>query len=51
MFVSHDLEEALAHVVSIGISLAWPWEDHGHMAFFTIRDPDGNMLMVCQTGR
>jgi catechol 2,3-dioxygenase-like lactoylglutathione lyase family enzyme len=47
MFHSNDVRADYRYVKSLGIEVVWNIEDHGNMAFFTFRDPDGNLLMVC----
>jgi hypothetical protein len=47
MFHSKDVRADYRYVKSLGIEVVWNIEDHGNMAFFTFRDPDGNLLMVC----
>jgi catechol 2,3-dioxygenase-like lactoylglutathione lyase family enzyme len=47
MFHSNDVRADYRYVKSLGIEVVWNIEDHGDMAFFTFRDPDGNLLMVC----
>ncbi|WP_158606816.1 VOC family protein [Paenibacillus ginsengarvi] len=47
MFDSPDVHAAYRFIQSIGIAPEWSIEEYPGMAFFTFRDPDGNLLMVC----
>jgi len=47
MFDSPDVHAAYRYVKQLGIPIEWEIEQYPGMAFFTFRDPDGNLLMVC----
>ncbi|MFK7696502.1 VOC family protein [Paenibacillus sp. HJGM_3] len=47
MIDSPDVDAAYRHVQRLGIPIEWEIERYPGMAFFTFRDPDGNLLMVC----
>ncbi|XEC97424.1 VOC family protein [Paenibacillus tarimensis] len=47
MFDSPDVHAAYRYVNRLGIPIEWEIEEFPGMAFFTFRDPDGNLLMVC----
>ncbi|TMV51609.1 VOC family protein [Paenibacillus mesophilus] len=47
MFDSPDVHAAFRFIQQIGITPVWRIEEYPGMAFFTFRDPDGNLLMVC----
>ncbi|PYI53433.1 VOC family protein [Paenibacillus flagellatus] len=49
MFDCTDIDAAYAHAASRGMSVFQPIERHGDVSFFTLRDPDGNLVMVCQS--
>jgi predicted enzyme related to lactoylglutathione lyase len=45
---TEDIESTHAFLASLGVDVAGDIEDVGSVAFLQFRDPDGNMLMVCQ---
>ncbi|MCE5168251.1 VOC family protein [Paenibacillus profundus] len=47
MFQSPDVHAAYRFAKQNGIPIEWEIEQYPGMAFFTLRDPDGNLLMVC----
>lgn len=47
MFESPDVHAAYRFVQKVGIPIEWEIEEYPGMAFFTIRDPDRNLLMIC----
>jgi catechol 2,3-dioxygenase-like lactoylglutathione lyase family enzyme len=47
MFDSPDVHAAYRYMRQIGITPESRIEEYPGMAFFTFRDPDGNLLMVC----
>ncbi|MCZ8513634.1 VOC family protein [Paenibacillus filicis] len=49
MFDTRDIGAAERYVTGLGIPLFGKREEHGDVSFFTIRDPDGNVIMVCQS--
>ncbi len=50
-FDTDDLQASYAFIVSEGIEVAGEIEIHDDISFFTFRDPDGNVLMVCEDKR
>ncbi|MBD2869424.1 VOC family protein [Paenibacillus arenilitoris] len=47
MFAARDVEGARAYLQRNGVEIFTDIERHGDMAFFTVKDPDGNVVMVC----
>jgi predicted enzyme related to lactoylglutathione lyase len=47
MLDSPNVQKAYQTVKELGIPIEWEIEEYPGMAFFTFRDPDGNLLMVC----
>ncbi|PYI51834.1 VOC family protein [Paenibacillus flagellatus] len=47
MFDSPDVHAAYRYLQQIGVAPESRIEEYPGMAFFTFRDPDGNLLMVC----
>ncbi|WP_051250411.1 VOC family protein [Paenibacillus harenae] len=47
MFVTRDAEGSKAYLEANGVQVFTDMERHGDMAFFTVQDPDGNVVMVC----
>lgn len=47
MLVSPDVPEARAYLAANGVPVFTGIEVHGEMAFFTVQDPDGNVVMIC----
>lgn len=48
MFPTDDLEAALSYVKENGFELFGEPEHYGDVSFFVLRDPDDNLIMVCQ---
>ncbi|MFD0868288.1 VOC family protein [Paenibacillus residui] len=48
MFDSHDIDAAYAYATERNLSVFHGIERHGGVAYFTLSDPDGNLVMVCQ---
>ncbi|MFC4777215.1 VOC family protein [Paenibacillus sp. GCM10023252] len=48
MLGTNDIEEAYTYVQQQGIDVFTGIERHGEMAFFTVVDPDGNVIMICE---
>jgi catechol 2,3-dioxygenase-like lactoylglutathione lyase family enzyme len=46
---TEDLRATYSFLDSLGVELASEIEDIGSVAFLQFRDPDGNLLMVCQS--
>jgi predicted enzyme related to lactoylglutathione lyase len=46
-FLVDDVNEAYSFVKSKGISITKEIEQIGEFAYFNFRDPDGNVLMIC----
>lgn len=47
MFDANDIDAAYAYVVERGMNVFHGIERHGTVSFFTLADPDGNLVMVC----
>lgn len=47
MLHSPDVHAAYRRVKQLGLPVEWEIEEYPGMAFFTLRDPDGNLLMIC----
>jgi predicted enzyme related to lactoylglutathione lyase len=47
MFVTPDVDGSKAYLESNGVPVFTDIERHGEMAFFTVKDPDGNVIMIC----
>lgn len=47
MLESPDVHAAYRFALEQGIQIEWEIEEYPGMAFFTLRDPDHNLLMVC----
>jgi len=48
MLVTPDVDEAKVYLESNGVSVFTDIERYGEqLAFFTIKDPDGNIIMIC----
>ncbi|WP_308635041.1 VOC family protein [Paenibacillus silvisoli] len=47
MFVAKDVDGAKAYLASKGVPVFTDIERHGDIAFFTVKDPDGNVIMIC----
>ncbi|WP_066174206.1 VOC family protein [Bacillus marinisedimentorum] len=50
-FDTDDLQSSYAFIVEEGIEVAGEIEIHDDISFCTFRDPDGNVLMVCEDKR
>lgn len=48
MFDSKNIDDAYAFVKEQGIDVFGEIERYGKMAFFTIKDPDENLVMICE---
>jgi predicted enzyme related to lactoylglutathione lyase len=47
MFVTPDVQASKAYLESNGVPVFTGIEKHGDIAFFTVKDPDGNVFMIC----
>ncbi len=47
-FWTEDIAAAHQHLVALGVEIVGAVEDIGSVQTLTFRDPDGNLLMVCQ---
>jgi predicted enzyme related to lactoylglutathione lyase len=47
-FWTEDIAAAHRHLVALGVEIVGAVEDIGSVQTLTFRDPDGNLLMVCQ---
>jgi predicted enzyme related to lactoylglutathione lyase len=47
MFVTQDVHASKAYLESNGVPLFTNIERHGELAFFTVKDPDSNVVMIC----
>ncbi|CAG7616059.1 hypothetical protein PAESOLCIP111_01860 [Paenibacillus solanacearum] len=48
MFDCRSVDEAYAFVEANGIEVFGSIERHGEFAFFTVKDPDGHLVMICE---
>ncbi|HET7579270.1 MAG TPA: VOC family protein [Bacillales bacterium] len=48
MFDTDDVDEAYRYLKKNSVDIFTEIERHGNVSFFTFKDPDGNVLMVCQ---
>lgn len=48
MFDTADIDAAYRFVAGRGIEIAREIERAGPVSFFNVKDPDGNILMICQ---
>ncbi len=49
MFDTKDIQAACAYAEKQGFEFHSGIEDHGAVAFFVLKDPDGNLIMVCES--
>jgi predicted enzyme related to lactoylglutathione lyase len=47
MLVTPDVDSSKAYLESNGVQVFTDIERHGEMAFFTVKDPDDNVIMIC----
>jgi hypothetical protein len=47
MLDSPDVESSKAYLEANGVPVFTDIERHGEMAFFTVKDPDENVIMIC----
>jgi predicted enzyme related to lactoylglutathione lyase len=50
MFISRDVDASKTYLESNGVPVFTDIERHGEMSFFTVQDPDGNVIMICSEG-
>ncbi len=50
-FETNNLNESYEYVKGKGIEIVTEIEVHDQISFFTFRDPDGNVLMICEDKR
>jgi predicted enzyme related to lactoylglutathione lyase len=48
-FWTHDIQEAHLFLKDLGVDIVAGPQDVGSVSFLTFRDPDRNLLMVCQS--
>ncbi|MCC3376593.1 VOC family protein [Cohnella sp. REN36] len=48
MFDTRDIRASYDFATAAGFEVFGEIEDHGDVAFFTLRDPDGNLIMICR---
>ncbi|MBB6671057.1 VOC family protein [Cohnella nanjingensis] len=48
MFDTRDIRASYDFVRTLGYEAFGEIEEHGDVAFFSVRDPDGNLIMICQ---
>jgi predicted enzyme related to lactoylglutathione lyase len=48
MFDTNNVDEAYCYLKKESVEIFTEIERHGNVSFFTFKDPDGNVLMVCQ---
>ncbi|WP_042221176.1 VOC family protein [Oceanobacillus manasiensis] len=46
-FHTDNIEKAYSYVQEIGYQIESPIERYEDLAFFNIKDPDGNIIMIC----
>jgi predicted enzyme related to lactoylglutathione lyase len=46
-FIVSDIEEAYKYIHSKGIEIVKEIEEIGEFSYFNFKDPDGNVLMIC----
>ncbi|MFC5530080.1 VOC family protein [Cohnella yongneupensis] len=47
MLLTLDVEAAKAYLAKNGVDIFTDIERHGELAFFTVKDPDDNVIMIC----
>jgi hypothetical protein len=47
MLVSPDVDGSKAFLESMGVPIFTDIERYGELVFFTVKDPDGNVIMIC----
>ncbi|WP_165822369.1 VOC family protein [Paenibacillus montanisoli] len=47
MFVTKDVDRSKDYLAAHGVPVFTDIERHGELAFFTVKDPDGNFIMIC----
>jgi len=47
MLSTNDVDASLAYLAAHGAELATDIQRFGPIAFFTVKDPDGNEIMIC----
>jgi predicted enzyme related to lactoylglutathione lyase len=47
MLVTPDVDASKAYLEKNGVSVFTDIERHGELAFFTVKDPDDNVIMIC----
>lgn len=47
MFITRDVDASKSYLEANGVQVFTDIEKHGSMAFFTVKDPDGNVVMIC----
>ncbi|WP_409342533.1 VOC family protein [Paenibacillus sp. MBLB4367] len=47
MLVTPDVDSSRAYLEANGVPVFTDIERHGELAFFTVKDPDGNVIMIC----
>lgn len=47
MLVTPDVDSSKTYLESNGVPVFTDIERHGEMAFFTVKDPDDNVIMIC----
>lgn len=48
MFDTDDIEASYDYAANCGMEFHGEIERHGEVSFFILKDPDGNLIMVCQ---
>lgn len=48
-FFVKDIDEAYKFVINKGITIVREIERNGDFAYFNFKDPDGNILMICNS--
>lgn len=50
MFITADIDTSRDYLTGKGVHIFTDIERYGSLAFFTVKDPDGNIVMVCSEG-
>ncbi|MCA1029739.1 VOC family protein [Bacillus timonensis] len=50
-FDTNNLQQSYHHVRDLGAEIYSEIEEHGDISFFTFRDTEGNLMMICEDKR
>jgi len=48
MLLTGDIYASKQYLASMGVETFTDIEEYGELAFFTVKDPDGNVIMICK---